>query len=1032
MYSPATWPKVILVLTLIVGSIRECGAEEFPDPVNTQAAGESPPSAVEMPDLFVLPSGFHVTLFAGEPDVRQPIAFDFDDRGRIFVAENYTYNKEGNVDPDHRDRIIILEDTDGDGQHDIRKVFWDQGNMLTGLIWGFGGLWVLNDGTLSFIADEDGDDIPDAEPVEMLNGWTKRAVHNFVNGLLWGPDGWLYGRHGITSSSMPGTPDTPEKERHPINCGIWRFHPTEHIFEVVCHGTTNPWGLDYDDNGQMFMTNNVNGHLWHVISGARYERMGGLDFSPHSYELMEPCSDHYHWDDSGKWHESRDGTADKFGGGHSHCGGMIYYGDNFPEEYRGKMFMCNTHGRCVNIDRLEPDASTYAARHEPNFLKVNTPWFRGVELKYGPAGCVYLSDWADNGECHDHDGVHRTSGRIYRIIWGHQKPSSAEAVVFNTTSGPFNSNRDMLDTALLGKNQWARRRAVRIIVERVAAGQIDPAGCLELPRYRKVIELGGEQALSVNIAWLALAMSSVSPGCIDWQTLKCFLTSRNEHVRGIGIRLAVENPKMTDTAAETLIRMSRQDPSAHVQLCLASAVQKLPFGSSTSLGTQVVVGLTVPSSGSGSRSLDPQLSRLVWYGIEPHYSDLRDYFADMSDSRLRRNYVRRWASDWDRTRSELSSELLRRSRVSLAAPSDRPDEHRAKTVGFLTAVLDGLRGQVRLSAPNGWKETVLNYRSMNDPDINAMVSELSVMFGDGTALADLRAIAADRKEHHLVRSRAIHALGAAKDSLAVTILTELLGDRTVCMDVTKSLANFDDPAIPVALLKHWDRLRYTAAGTSVRDAAVDTMCSRKSNAIVLATAVDDGRVDSSDLTAVHVRQLLAFHEPFITSIIESKWGVINQSSDARIDAIGSLKEKLSDEVLAQADLTNGAAHFKKLCANCHRLYGEGGTIGPDLTGANRNNLDYLLTNIIDPSEVVPKLFTTSVIALKSGRIITGVVLAETTATLTLQTDKEQIVIAVADIDERQNTGKSLMPDGLLDSLSNDHRRNLIAFIMKRR
>ncbi len=1017
---------------LTAGSVRQCDAEDFPDPVNTQAPGESPPSAMEMPDLFILPDGFHVTLFAGEPDVRQPIAFDFDDRGRIFVAENYTYNKEGNVDSDHRDRIIILEDIDGDGQHDIRKVFWDQGNMLTGLIWGFGGLWVLNDGTLSFIPDEDGDDIPDAEPVEMLNGWNRKAVHNFVNGLLWGPDGWLYGRHGITNSSMPGTPDTPEKERHPINCGIWRFHPTEHIFEVVCHGTTNPWGLDYNENGQMFMTNNVNGHLWHVIPGARYERMFGLDFNPHSYELMGPCSDHYHWDVSGKWSESRDGTADKFGGGHSHCGGMIYYGDNFPEEYRGKMFMCNTHGRCVNVDRLEPDASTYAARHEPNFLKVNTPWFRGVELRYGPAGCVYLSDWADNGECHDRDGVHRTSGRIYRIMWGDQNPSPADTVVFNSTADSHRSNRDLLETALLGENQWARRRAARIVVERVAAGKIDPAECLMLPRYRKVIEFGGEKSLSVNIAWLALAMTGVSPGCIDWQTLKCFLTSRNEHVRGIGIRLAVENPKMTDSAAKTLIRMSHQDPSAHVRLCLASAVQKMPFGSSASLGTQVVAGLTVPSSSGESRSLDPQLSRLIWYGIEPHYPDLRDYFADMSDSRLRRNYVRRWASDWDRTRSELSPELLHRSRASLAAPSDRLDDHRARTVSFLTAVLDGLRGQVRLSAPNGWKETVLNYRSMNDPDINAMVSELSVMFGDGTALADLRAIAADRKEHHLVRSRAIHALGAAKDSLAVAVLTELLGDRTVCMDVTKALANFDDPTIPVELLKNWERLRYTAAGTGVRDTAVDTMCSRKSNAIALANAVDDGRVDSSDLTATHVRQLLAFNDPFITRVIESKWGVINLSSEARIGAIGRLKEELSDEFLAEADLANGAAHFKKLCANCHRLYGEGGRIGPDLTGGNRNNLDYLLVNIVDPSEVVPKQFTTSVIALNSGRIITGVVVAETSQTLTLQTDKEQTVIAVADIDERQNTGKSLMPDGLLDSLSNDHRRNLIAFIMKRR
>jgi len=129
----------------------------------------------------------------------------------------------------------------------------------------------------------------------MLNGWTKGAGHNFVNGLLWGPDGWLYGRHGITETSLPGRPDVPKEERQPMNCGIWRFHPTKHTFEIVCHGTTNPWGLDYNESGDMFMSNNVIGHLWHVIPGAHYERMFGQDFNPHLYELMGQAADHYHW-----------------------------------------------------------------------------------------------------------------------------------------------------------------------------------------------------------------------------------------------------------------------------------------------------------------------------------------------------------------------------------------------------------------------------------------------------------------------------------------------------------------------------------------------------------------------------------------------------------------------------------------------------------------------------------------------------------------------------------------------------------------
>ncbi|HIE99555.1 MAG TPA: cytochrome C, partial [Fuerstia sp.] len=449
-----------LILVLTAGTPFACpAADDFPDPVNTQAAGEHPPSPQEMLELFELPPGFNVTLFAGEPNVQQPIAFDFDDRGRIWVAENYSYGAHGEYDADHRDRVIILHDTDGDGQHDERKVFWDKGWMLTGLTWGFGGLWILNDGSLSFIPDKDADDVPDSEPVEMLNGWTKGAGHNFVNGLLWGPDGWLYGRHGITETSLPGRPDVPKEERQPMNCGIWRFHPTKHTFEIVCHGTTNPWGLDYNESGDMFMSNNVIGHLWHVIPGAHYERMFGQDFNPHLYELMGQAADHYHWDHTGKWTESRDDHAEDLGGGHSHCGLMIYQGQNFPEEYHGKAFMFNTHGRCINVDRLERKGSSYVAKHEPNFLKVNTPWFRGIELKYGPRGCVYLTDWSDNGECHDHDGVHRTSGRIYRIAYGEVSSSDNATLQF----APNVSLDELLNQVLIPKDHvWHARRATRL------------------------------------------------------------------------------------------------------------------------------------------------------------------------------------------------------------------------------------------------------------------------------------------------------------------------------------------------------------------------------------------------------------------------------------------------------------------------------------------------------------------------------------------------------------------------------------------
>ncbi len=219
---------------------------------------------------MTLPDGFQVTLFAAEPDIHQPIALATDDRGRLWVAENYTYAEAAvNFDARMRDRIVIFEDVDQDGSFDKRTVFWDQGRRLTSLEIGYGGVWVLDAPNLLFIPDANKDDAPDGEPVVMLNGWDDNAArHTIVNGLRWGPDGWLYGRNGIMAISSVGVPGATPDQRLPLDCGVWRFHPTRRLFEVVCAGTTNPWGMDWDENGQLFFINTVIGHLWHVVPGS--------------------------------------------------------------------------------------------------------------------------------------------------------------------------------------------------------------------------------------------------------------------------------------------------------------------------------------------------------------------------------------------------------------------------------------------------------------------------------------------------------------------------------------------------------------------------------------------------------------------------------------------------------------------------------------------------------------------------------------------------------------------------------------------
>ena len=427
--------------------------------------------AEEVARTMELPPGFKCQVFAAEPDVQQPIAMAWDSKGRLWVAENYTYAENpARWDTKLRDRIIILEDKDGDGKHDGRKVFWDQGSYLTSVEVGYGGVWILNNGSLSFIADKNGDDVPDGEPEILLDGFnTKTIGHNIVNGLRWGPDGWLYGRHGITDTSAVGAPGIAADKRTKLNCAIWRFHPTRKIFENVAHGGTNSWGHDWNADGELFMINTVIGHLWHVIPGAYYRRMFGTHLNPHVYETIEQTADHFHWDTGAeKWDAIRklgvSGKTDELGGGHAHVGMLIYQGGVWPKEYDGAMLTCNLHGNRINMDKLVREGCGYTGKHAPDFMKAKDKWFRGIDLLTGPDGNVFVADWSDTGECHDNDGVHRTSGRIYKIVYG--EPKKAE---------PINlaAMKDEELVNLLGsENSWWRRTAARQISERPI--QLDP------------------------------------------------------------------------------------------------------------------------------------------------------------------------------------------------------------------------------------------------------------------------------------------------------------------------------------------------------------------------------------------------------------------------------------------------------------------------------------------------------------------------------------------------------------------------------
>ena len=453
-------PVPVLLLGLLISGTTALVVNAADKP--GQPTVDQPLPPLEAAATMQVPEGFKVTLFAGEPDVQQPIGFCIDDRGRLWVAEAYSY-------PDHtdqpgKDRILIFEDTDNDGVHDKRTVFYDKLNYVSGIEVGFGGAWVMSPPYFYFIPDKNGDDIPDSEPEVLLDGFGNHAnSHNIANGFGWGPDGWLYGTHGRTNWSMTGKPGATEAERQRFDGGVWRYHPVRHEWEPYADGTTNPWGIDWNEYGEAFMSNCVNPHLFHVIQGAHYEPWRGRQSSQYAYDRIESIADHLHFVDGA---HTVVGTNEikSLGGGHAHCGMMIYQGTNWPEKYRNTVFMNNIHGKRINNDLPERQGSGYIAKHGEDFAISKDPWFMGVTLQYGPDGGVFVIDWSDTGECHSTTNTRKETGRIFKITYGDEPLKMPDLDLNAASSAELVRNQRSI-------NEWLVRHSRRVLHERSAKGE---------------------------------------------------------------------------------------------------------------------------------------------------------------------------------------------------------------------------------------------------------------------------------------------------------------------------------------------------------------------------------------------------------------------------------------------------------------------------------------------------------------------------------------------------------------------------------
>ncbi len=1012
---PRLSQRPLLFLAVAVSLLGR--AADFPEPFNSEKPGLEPMPAAQAAASFALPEGFHISVFAAEPDVRQPIAMTTDARGRLWVAENYTYaESKVNFATQLNDRVIILEDTNHDGKFDRRTVFWDQAKILTSIEVGRGGVFALCPPRLLFLPDRSGKDRPDSEPEVLLDGFstTTGNRHTFANGLKWGPDGWLWGRIGISSGARIGLPGSDPASRTEMRGGIWRYHPERKIFEAVCHGTTNPWGLDWNEVGEPFFINTVIGHLWHAIPGAHFRRMHGDDVNPRAYSLIDQHADHFHFDTGAGWTKSRaafDGStfasgSDALGGGHAHAGLMIYQGDNWPASYRGDVFTLNLHGRRINRDHLERAGTGYVGRHRADLMQVGDPWFRGLDLIQGPEGGVFISDWSDTGECHDSDGVHRTSGRIYKVTYGVE------------TNPPLPDLAGLSDAALIGRvtdpNEWISRQARQILADRAAAGR-----CERLTGEQ--LRARFEQSTTVHdrLRWL-WAGHAVNATPVDW--LARHLTDPDEHVSSWMVRLIADQlplspddtiPQATVTAAKTALnRFAGGSHAPLTRLYLASALQRMPPAERTKLADALL--------GPGTESTDHNYPLLLWYGLEPLIAacpEMAPHFFATCSHRLVRQYIARRLTEDLRSAPDGLNQLL----ASLTGPGAGSA---ASQQDLLRGVADALRGLRKCPPPVGWNAFAASAANRADSEINERLRDLGVVFGDGRATDDLRHIVADPAADASSRRNALTALVEARIPNLSPLLRSVVSDGTLRPTALMGLLQTDDPDGAAQVVSNYPWL-----GLEDRPAILTAMVSRPATARTLLDALAAGTVPRTDLTAFHARQIVSLADARLTQRLTEVWGVVRVGESDHRSAIDRFRGQMTPTAVAGANLQDGRQTFQQLCAPCHRLHGVGGEIGPDLTGSGRSNLDYLLENIVDPNAVVPAGYRLTTVILTDGRALAGVVRDENDRTLTLQAPGQSQVIDRREIQHLETSNQSMMPEGLLEGLPIEATRNLLAYLM---
>ena len=947
--------------------------------------------------------GLAVDLIASEPKIRQPLCINFDERGRMWVVQyiqypfpqglkvveydQYIRAKFDKVPqpPPHgvrgHDRITILEDVDGDGSFRKGKSFVDGLNIATSALPGRGGrgpddygVWVMNPPYLLFYPDKNHDDVPDGDPIVHLSGFGLEDTHAVANNLTWGPDGWLYGCQGSTCTAhvkaeLSGETKTTDFQGQ----AIWRYQPETHRFEIFAEGGGNTFGLEFDDAGRAYSGTNWGKYRGlHFVQGGYYIKSWGKHgplTNPYAFGYFD--------------HMPHTGNADRL----SHTF-IVYGGGLLGEEYTGKIISPNPLQSRIQVTRLEPLGSSYKTIEEPFMVTCDDGWFRPVDLKAGPDGALYVADFYEQRISHvdPRDTWDRSTGRIFRVRSADWKPGLKPFDLGSASSAE-------LVKRLESKNRWERSMARQMLALRRDRSVI--------PALRKL--LTDDSQTGLEALW---ALNSV--GGLDAEACVVAMQSGYAPQRAWAVRLQGDTKDKPIESIDYLLDLEKRERDPQVRSQLASTAKRLPASQALPLVGQMLT--------RDEDAKEVHIPLLLWWAVEDKAASHPDETVEAMSAPslwkhpLARDVVlprlaRRYASDPTPDNQTALAQLLGRAPDPAA---------RAILLGGVKQGLDGL--PLRNLVP------LLRSALANSGD-----PEIALRLGDPAAFDAALTLIKDDSRLDQRRIGVIDALVQLANPATIPSLLEVLRSsksELVRNAAASALGRFDEPSIGANLVELYPKL---PAGSDLRTAVLSTLLARPAWAADLLRSIDSGAIPRSEIGITQIERLRDYSDPGIVALAGKLFGpMARPTSQEHAREVARVTRLVTT---GAGDTGAGRQLFTTRCAVCHTLFGQGAKVGPDLTGYERRNVDFLVLSVVDPSAYIREEYTAFRVRTKGGQTLIGLITERGPNQITLEDAAQQKTVVPKDqIIEERALPTSLMPEGLLDGLSDQQVRDLFKYL----